>query len=57
MVYGSCRECKHFDKCYLIATSTDRYPSTIPDFFNAIRRRDLCVNNDKVDWEQKSYVQ
>lgn len=42
-----CLDCKHFDNCYLIAGGSDLYPKSIPEYFNAMRKRDLCVNNKK----------
>jgi len=30
-----------------VALGTDRWPSTITDYFNALRKRDLCNNNEK----------
>ena len=54
MENGDCRECKHFGKCYIVSYQSDLVLINIPLYFNAIRRRDLCVNNDKADWEKKS---
>ena len=53
MENGDCRECKNFEACYVVAWHTDVVLTSIPRYFNAIRKRDLCVNNDKADWEKK----
>jgi len=45
MDYGNCRECKHFSDCY----PEGQY---IEVQLDGQIKRDLCVNNDKVDWEQ-----
>jgi hypothetical protein len=46
MEFGNCRTCKHLGECY----PTNGY---VEEQLNANIRRDLCVNNDKVDWEQE----
>ena len=48
-----CRECRNFNACYEYSFGNDRWPGAVPDYFNRIRKRDLCVNNDKFEWEFK----
>lgn len=50
MVGKECTECEYFDECYLIVYDH----ATITNYFNAIRRKDLCVNNKKVYYTEKS---
>jgi hypothetical protein len=45
MMYGSCRECEHLGDCY----PENAY---IEEQMNANIKRDLCMNNDKVEWKQ-----
>ena len=45
--YKHCKLCKHYSKCYVIALGTDSYPGSLDNWYNAIRERDLCVNNGK----------
>ena len=53
MLYGSCRECKHLNDCYPMPKDSNQWASDLYNALLAFRNRDLCVNNDKVDWEQK----
>jgi len=54
MTYGSCRKCVHYNECYPRMRGEDDARSALRQNFNAVTKRDLCVNNDKVDWEQAS---
>lgn len=42
-----CGWCINFVHCYGFSRGHDRVPEYIINDFNAIRTRDLCVNNDK----------
>ena len=53
----NCKDCVNLNDCYLICVDWHRYPNTIPDYFNAIRQRDICVNNNKCDYKQKVEAQ
>lgn len=53
MEWNDCERCKNFDKCYSLAHGNDNFPSTLPDYFNTIRERDLCVNNGKRLFERR----
>lgn len=46
-----CQDCIHFDECYLISVYSDLFPQSIVKYFNAIRQRDLCVNNSKQEFK------
>ena len=54
MENGDCRECKSFNFCYRDIRDYSLDIPLIYDMLKAIQRRDLCVNNDKADWEKKS---
>ena len=43
----NCKECKHFKLCYPILEATGKVPEVIITQVNAVRKRDLCCNNDK----------
>lgn len=53
MLYGNCMECKHFYVCYYKAVGSEPVMPAVKKYFDSIQKRDLCVNNDKVDWERK----
>lgn len=42
-----CKACEHFDECYPLACGDQPYPGSLVEYFNAIRQRDLCMNNGK----------
>jgi hypothetical protein len=42
-----CEYCISFTNCYPLSYMSDKFPQSIVEYFNAIRRRDLCVNDDK----------
>jgi hypothetical protein len=44
-MFNDCKVCKHFNACY----PKEDYIETQ---LNAEIKRDLCVNNDKNDWEK-----
>ena len=46
MIYANCRECEHLDECYPKGTYIEVQ-------LDAEIKRDLCMNNEKVDWKQK----
>jgi len=46
-VEPSCTDCKHFSNCYPLLKESDNYVVALLEHTNAIRKRDLCCNNDK----------
>ena len=52
MEYGRCTDCKHFEECYPEPIDTHAWSEDVFIALKAIRQRDLCVNNDKIKWEQ-----
>jgi hypothetical protein len=51
MLYENCSECKHYYECYTPINMNDKVIPSVGKALIALRKRDLCVNNDKVDWE------
>ena len=49
-----CADCKNFDVCYRIASGNDVFPDSLPEYFESIRKRDLCAYNDKMNWEPRN---
>ena len=42
-----CEKCIFFNSCYRVALGSDQRYESITWYFNAIRNRDLCINNNK----------
>lgn len=53
-----CAECKNFEECYIRPTVFSERAmglyATLIELLKSVRRRDLCVNNDKMNWKQKN---
>ena len=53
MIVGDCIVCVHKEECYPIVYGTDLVLFTVETQFNAICKRDLCVNSGKINWLPK----
>ena len=52
MIYGNCKECKHYYECYPTITGSSNIKDSAFEAITSQIKRDLCVNNDKQDWKQ-----
>ena len=52
-VWNDCEKCKGFEECYKSSFGSDLILASIPEYFNCIRKRDLCVYNDKKLFEDR----
>ena len=51
---GDCKVCKHIEECYPILVETNMWADDLFVALVALRKRDLCVNSGKIDWEAKN---
>ncbi len=52
-VIDDCCKCKHFEECYYMPSGNDEVWQTLYKYLGTLVRRDMCVNNEKKDFESK----